>query len=205
MARPWTWLRRGWTPPTPPRPDPVRKVTAAAWLVTLAYPFVVWFGIGKVEPRSLALLLLALAVLRALAAGRDPLWWTAAGGAAVLVAVSWFANALLPLKLYPVLVNAVMLGVFAVSLRHPPTVIERLARLQHPDLPAEAIAYTRKVTVVWCVFFVVNGAIALATALWASDRAWALYNGLIAYLLMGVLFAGEWLVRPRPDPAKNHG
>ena len=39
--------------------------------------------------------------------------------------------------------------------------------------------------------------LALATALWASDKTWALYNGLIAYLLMGALFAGEWLVRGR--------
>ena len=106
-------------------------------------------------------------------------------------------NAVLPLKLYPVLVNAVLFVVFQYSLRHPPTVIERLARLQEPNLPESGVRYTRKVTIVWSVFFVVNGSIALGTALWASDATWALYNGLIAYGLMGLLFAVEWLVRQR--------
>jgi uncharacterized membrane protein len=147
----------------------VRAVTAGVWLLTLLYPFAIWYGMGRLEPRWLAGMLLGLALARALAS-RDRVWWAASAGAAVLVAAAWLANNALPLKLYPV-----------------------------------AIAYTRKVTVVWCGFFVVTGTLALATALWSSDKTWALYNGLIAYLLMGALFAGEWLVRPRPQPADTHG
>ena len=45
------------------------------------------------------------------------------------------------------------------------------------------------------VFFALNGAVALITALWASAATWSLYNGVIAYLLMGVLFAGEYGAR----------
>ena len=67
------------------------------------------------------------------------------------------------------------------------------------------MAYTRKVTQVWCGFFVLNGGLALGTALWASDATWALYNGLIAYGLMGVLFAGEWVVRRRVRAGHAHG
>jgi uncharacterized membrane protein len=59
------------------------------------------------------------------------------------------------------------------------------------------VRYTRTVTKVWCGFFVVNAAVSLATALFASERAWALYNGGIVYVAMGVLFAVEWLVRRR--------
>ena len=95
-----------------------------------------------------------------------------------------------------------LLAVFAISLRYPPSAIERLARLQEPDLPESGVRYTRRVTQVWCGFFIVNGSIALATVLWASDAAWALYNGLIAYLLMGLLFAAEWLVRRRVRAAQ---
>jgi len=69
--------------------------------------------------------------------------------------------------------------------------------LQDPALPDEAIPYTRKVTIIWCGFFMLNGVLALLTTLYASDRIWALYNGLISYCLMGLLFAGEWLVRPK--------
>jgi uncharacterized membrane protein len=90
-----------------------------------------------------------------------------------------------------------LLALFGASLAHPPSIIERFARLREPQLPPAAIAYTRRVTQVWCVFFAVNGSIALVTALWASDQVWALYNGLVAYVLIGLLFAGEWVVRRR--------
>jgi uncharacterized membrane protein len=176
----------------------MRAATALAWLATLLYPLAIWYGLARFEPRWVALFLLVLGALRALAS-REPVWLGAAAGAAVLVLVSWFSNDGLPLKLYPVLVNVALLCVFALSLRHPPTVIERLARMQHPDLPPEAIAYVTKVTRAWCLFFVANGGIALWTALATSDATWALYNGLIAYLLIGAMFLGERLLRPRHD------
>jgi uncharacterized membrane protein len=176
----------------------MRAATALAWLATLLYPLAIWYGLARFEPRWVALFLLLLAALRALAS-REPVWLAAAAGAAVLVLVSWLSNDGLPLKLYPVLVNAALLAVFALSLRHPPTVIERLARLQQPDLPPEAIPYVAKVTRAWCLFFIANGGIALWTAVAASDATWALYNGLIAYLLIGAMFLGERLLRPRHD------
>ena len=64
-----------------------------------------------------------------------------------------------------------------------------------------ASRYTRRVTLAWCAFFVVNGAIAAWTAVYSSREAWVLYNGVIAYLAMGTLFAGERLLRRRLLPA----
>ena len=75
--------------------------------------------------------------------------------------------------------------------------IERFARLQEPEFSDTAIAYTRKVTMVWCGFFVLNGSASLYTALFTDMATWTLYNGLIAYLLLGLLFIGEYLVRLR--------
>jgi uncharacterized membrane protein len=46
------------------------------------------------------------------------------------------------------------------------------------------------------VFFAANGSIAW----WTTDQSmniWTLYNGLIAYVAMGVMFGGEWLIRQR--------
>ena len=172
-------------------------------LLTVAYPLLVYLAMGRFEPRWMALLLFALALLRALTS-REPLWMAAAAGAGVLALLTTLLNQALPLKLYPLLVNVVMLLVFATSLRFGPPVVERLARLQEPDLPPFAVAYTRRVTQVWCGFFVLNGGLALVTALWASDRTLALYNGLLAYVMMAVLFAGEWLVRRRVKAAHAH-
>ncbi|MBD9481231.1 hypothetical protein [Pseudoxanthomonas sp. PXM02] len=181
------------------------RIGAAIFVVlSVAYPLVVYWAMGRFEPRWLAVLLLVLALLRA-AATRQAVWLAAAAGAALLATLATVFNEALPLKLYPALVNAVLLVVFATSLVFPPSAVERIARLTEPDLPPEGVAYTRRVTQVWCVFFVFNGTLALVTALWMSDGAWALYNGLIAYVLIGVLFSIEWLVRRRVRARHSHG
>jgi uncharacterized membrane protein len=112
----------------------------------------------------------------------------------VVVILRWSDQAL---RFYPVLMNLVMLGLFAGSLWRPPPMIERLARLRHPDLDERGVRYTRTVTQVWCGFFVLNGSVATLIAFWGSTAQWAFYNGFLAYVLMGLLFAGEWLVRRR--------
>jgi uncharacterized membrane protein len=165
-------------------------------LAMLAYPVVVYVGLGQWSPASLAALLVALVLLRAWVA-RDPVWLAAAAGVALLGVASAWGGSALPLKLYPVLVSAVLLAVFGASVLRPPTVVERIARLAEPQLPAQAVPYTRKVTLAWCAFFVLNGSIAAATAFWGSDETWLLYNGLLAYLLMGAMFAVELVLRRR--------
>ncbi len=104
-------------------------------------------------------------------------------------------NASLPVKLYPAVVSLSFLAVFGYSLVKPPSFVERIARLREPDLPPQAVLYTRRVTLAWCCYFVVNAVVAAGIALWGSDRAWALYSGAISYMLAGVLFAGEFLLR----------
>ena len=177
--------------------------TALIGLVTVSYPLAIYFSLGNIEPRWIALILLLVAVLRALFSP-EKFWRYAAGAALLLALLSMYLNHATPLKLYPVIVSATLLSVFALSLWHPPSVIERLARLQDPNLPVQAITYTRKVTVAWCFFFLINGGIALFTALYASDKIWALYNGLISYCLMGILFGGEWLIRPKYAASASH-
>lgn len=126
------------------------------------------------------------------------------GSVCIAVLASFFAiaafwmNEALPLKLYPVAVNGVLLFVFAESLTATP-MVERFARLKHKDLPEHAVRYCRKVTAVWCVFFVVNGLIAFDTAFFRSDEWWALYNGAISYVLIGIMMAGEFIIRKIVD------
>jgi uncharacterized membrane protein len=163
--------------------------------ITLVYPLALWFGQDKVEPRILALLLLLVALTRLRMLTVDWAWRSWAVGTLVLLALAVWTNAFLPLKLYPVMVSATLLAVFAYSLIVPPSMVERLARLREPDLSTSAIWYTRRVTQVWCLFFLFNGVLALITALWASAAVWTIYNGFIAYLLMGLLFAAEYCVR----------
>ena len=185
-----------------PAPAPATPRRTPPWLgavllvASLAYPVVVYLALGHVSPRWIALLLVVLALARAWVT-RESFWLGAAALASALAIASFLGDRWGPLKLYPALVNLVMFGLFAMSLWRGPTVVERLARLRETNFPPAAIAYTRRVTQVWCGFFVVNGVIAVATALWASAAVWALYNGLLSYVAMGALMGGEWLVRRR--------
>jgi uncharacterized membrane protein len=170
--------------------------------LTALYPVLVYQGLAHAEPRLLALLLLALALARYLASRSRQAFAVALAGL-VLAALTAWSNQRLPLKIYPVAMNVAMLVLFGSSLIKGPTVVERLARLHDPALDAHGVAYTRRVTQVWCGFFIINGGICLVTALWASEQTWALYSGFITYVLMGSLMAGEWLVRRRVRARKH--
>lgn len=170
------------------------KILLAA--ATLAYPVGVYLALGRVPPHWVALGLAVLTLLRAWSS-RDVVWMFAGAGAAMLAVATYAGGSWLPLKLYPVMVSSLLLAVFAGSLWRPPTIVERIARLQDPRLTPEGVAYTRRVTQVWCAFFALNAAVALGTVVWGSDEAWLAYNGFISYLLVGLLFAAEWLVRQR--------
>lgn len=177
-----------------------RLLTVALGLLLVLYPLLVYVGIQHLGPRILAAVLLIAASARLIAVkiARQPMgnssWLLLA--AAATTGITLATGSVIGLKFYPVLVSAVMLALFGYSLWQPPSMVERFARLQQADLPAQAIPYTRAVTWVWCGFFIANGAIASATV-FMSDQIWALYNGLISYVLMGLLMAGEYLVRRR--------
>lgn len=113
----------------------------------------------------------------------------------VLVWILYLLRANVWFRLYPVLMVALALSVFAVSLFRTP-IVETIARRTEGALDARGVAYCRRVTQVWTVFLAVHLAVTVATV-FASHEVWALYNGCIAYVLMGLLFLGEWLVRRR--------
>lgn len=115
----------------------------------------------------------------------------------VLLAVVIVASFDRPLsvRLYPVFMNAAMLAAFVVTLWNPPSMIERFARMFEPGLPDSGVRYTRNVTLLWSAFFAVNGSVALWSVLQPGWSTWVIYNGFIAYLAAGLLFAGEYLVR----------
>ena len=119
--------------------------------------------------------------------------------ALVYLGLSWFdtkdwvfANFFL---FVPSLINFALLTVFLNSIFSPPAIAEKFARVLVKDLREEEIRYCRKVTLVWCFFFVGNGSLATGLAVYASLEVWTAYNGIIAYCLMGTLFISEFLYR----------
>jgi uncharacterized membrane protein len=171
-------------------------------LTLLAWPFLVWFTLTQPQWRGLLGLLALLFVLRIWslrratgAMGRMMLLLALVGS--VLCLASLLLRSQHLLLWYPLVVNVCMLLLFGASLWSPMPLVERLARLREPELPARAVRYTRRVTHVWCGFFIFNGSVALVTCLLNDLRLWTLWNGCISYLLMGTLMGGEWLLRQR--------
>ncbi|MCA9514287.1 MAG: hypothetical protein KC635_05045, partial [Myxococcales bacterium] len=171
-----------------------RVVTAVAFI---AYPLLVYAGLAAWSPRWAALGLLALflpaaigrlrkmnkGALRALAL--VPVVTVLALGAAAALNAAGLVLAV------PIAINALLLAAFGATLFRPPPMIERFARLQVDDLSADELAWCRAWTVGWCAFFVVNGTIAGVLAAAGELQPWALYNGLISYVLMGMMLSFE--------------
>lgn len=175
---------------------------AIAALALITYPVLAWFGLQSGSPRSVALLLL-LVMTPAFA-------WRARRSANAatrgLVAVPLTMLAILTLSAVfddrgamlatPVVANAVLLVAFGSTLRPGSMpMVERFARLQEPSLDAPKQAWCRRWTWLWCAFFTANGSVALLLATTAPLSWWALYNGGLCYLLIGAMFAVEWLLR----------
>ncbi len=170
----------------------------------IAYPVLVWFGLTHGSPRSFALamlcVLLPLAAIRMRSSARGALRGLAAvplvAVAALVLAAALDRSGFV--LAVPVAINGLLLIAFGATLRRDSTpMVERMARLQESDLTPAQQAWCRLWTRIWCVFFVLNGGTALVLALAAPLSWWTVYNGLIAYVLMGVLFATEWILRRR--------
>lgn len=182
--------------------------------LSVLYPVLVFCGLEfwGLSPRRLSILLLALAFYQFLnftksksdssALGRANFIKTIALIALILVCgvVSFCADSIMFLKFYPVLVNLSLLAFFAFTLWKKPSFAFRMANLGDKTIKRSPVGklverYCDKVTFAWCIFFVVNGTISFATVLCASEKVWSLYNGLISYILIGVFFGVEFIIR----------
>ncbi len=178
----------------------VRLLPIALAAAGLLYPFAVYALIGWLPPGLLLAIPLALIAGRlAMARGRPalkPFTPILAAVAAITLCLA-FADRMIAVKAYPILMSAGMAGAFGRSLLAPPTLIELFASLRTPAPSREARAYMRKVTWAWFLFLSLNSLISALTLASGEMRLWTLYNGLISYLLMGLLFGVEWLIRRR--------
>ncbi|HDC4274712.1 TPA: hypothetical protein O8L25_003812 [Enterobacter cloacae] len=197
------WNNSSATPDVPAIP----LIPILTGLMLLAWPFLIGYGLASHHLQWILPLMALVLLLRVWQTRqqRGPLRYvflsvTLAGA---VLCVASLIHAHLWVLFYPVVVNLVMLVVFGGSLWTSMPMVERLARIREPQLSPAGVRYTRKVTKVWCGFFIGNGAVALFTVLYADLRLWTLWNGMLSYILMGTLMAGEWLVRQRV--IKNDG
>lgn len=165
------------------------------------YPAIVYVSLRTSNTRGVALVLGIFLALRLAASWRrrdrqaTAIVMLPIVAVAAVVALASILNEGRLLLFVPVLINLALLATFARTLPQGPSMVEALARLQHSTLPPGGAEYCRRVTIVWCGFFTLNIAIIAGLAIAASVEAWALYTGVIAYILMGLMFAGELTYR----------
>lgn len=183
------------------RKVPYIIIRTAGILLGVLFPFIVYFAISSKSELMMAGVLVALGLSALAVSGRRD---SGVPGAVLctldfaLAAVFLASGSFLAVKLYPLIVTGSFLSFFAMSLfpgRTP--VIEKIASytVKAEDRDDFFRNYCRKVTVAWCVFFVMNGLVSLATALFCSDETWTLYNGVISYVLIGMMFTAEYIIR----------
>jgi uncharacterized membrane protein len=184
----------------PPLPAWRIAIGALQAVFLIAYPFIVYLAYRRFETRAAGGVLLGLVAVSIALQIRGPatdLWQLLREhlGLLLLIAVAIVTGQRFVLQLLPMAVSLFLLGTFGWSLFSGLPIVERFARLVDPDLPDFCVPYCRKVTIAWCVFLAANALCAGLLAFAGSFEAWAIYTGLLAYLLLGAAFAGEFVVR----------
>lgn len=163
-----------------------------------AYPFIVYAGIGHVPPAVFVGLALAVLAIRAIwlrGGGRDGMVSGALAAVGLVLLALLSIDGMVAAKAYPVLMSLAFAAAFGWSLLFPPTLVERFAAMAGTVATAPARRYMRRVTLVWFVFLLANAGVSAWTTVAEDPAVWALYNGFLSYLLMGLLMGGEFLVR----------
>ncbi len=159
--------------------------------ILMLYPLLVYCGLESLGPGALAFLLLLASVARALFAKQGALQWVGILVAAALCGAVIWTDSIDYLLVYPVLISLLVSFAFLLSLRGPVTLIEKVARLAGQQVPQYAKSYLRKLTLIWGILLLVNAVVAGYTACCMSLQFWALYNGLLSYLLFVGFFVLE--------------
>ena len=195
------------------------------YIVAAIYPVLVFtmLVVFKLPVRILSLCVVALAFAFCLSATcsrnsdaeseKKALDWRPMLSSALFLLAGIFCfafNSKIFLKLYSVAISATLLCVFGSSLFFKPNIIFRFACLSDKTIKGSSFEnqvneYCRKVTIIWCAFFIINGSISAFSSLHdfgsdaLNDKIWSVYNGGISYILMGLLFTVEFIVRKMVD------
>ena len=125
---------------------------------------------------------------------------------AVLAGLLLLVDAQTLLKFPPAVINLALAAWFGRTLaKGEEPIISWFARLvRGVELPADLARYTRNSTVMWTVFFLVMAAVATGLGALATPQTWSWFTNGIDYLLVGLLFVGEYAYRRIRYPHHDH-
>jgi uncharacterized membrane protein len=165
--------------------------------LSIAYPLVVFALEARVPAIAFALAACGLLFLRAMQSPLPidrPIRFSMIAAIVLIVGLAQ-VDSQVAAKAYPVVISGGLAFLFGASLRRPPSLVERMAELSGETLSPAIRLYCRRVTMVWALWLTINTFIAAALAIFGSLEAWALWTGLLSYLVMGLIFAAEFTLR----------
>lgn len=177
--------------------DAIKAVGIA--LLLISYPFLSSYLAGLGFANLELLVFAALTLWRGLKSQMLALRLGGVLFAGLLLTGAYFANAYF-IWLVPSIAYMWLTVLFGHTLWQPPSLCERLVRLQYPDFIPGIAEYLREVTWAWTLFFAANVVVCALLPAFAGQKAWAVYTGVLVYVLMGLLGVGEWFYRRRRFP-----
>ena len=175
----------------------VAYVAASQWLMTRA-PTSAWAAVVIVGPM--------LGVLAAYGwqHRQRTLGTVAALLLAAVVWLGWTGSEIAAAPLYVIqhaAIHAALASAFAMTLRpgHE-ALITALARRVHGRLTPDMEIYSRKVTIVWTIYFVAMAFASIVLFLLAPFEAWATFANIGTPAALALLFFGEHALRYRLHP-----
>ncbi len=160
------------------------------YIFTILYPFLMFVALkNDFSPRIISLFFIIILFSMLLKKEQLKIIFPLA----ILILLTFIFNEVIFLKFYPVIVNIFFLIVFLTSLRGTP-IAESFAIKRGLVLDPSKKIYTRKVTKAWVYFFIFNGMMSVVS-IYSSMSFWTFYNGFLSYILIGMMFVGEYVVR----------
>jgi uncharacterized membrane protein len=165
------------------------------------YPLSMHFSVAIGDPSPCLLLLLLAVLMISIGLFRSYRYKAAAYTLFGAMGVYFFSYYLFPqqitvLYLPPLVVSVFLLWLFGRSLVPGRlALISQVAEAYHGELPPPLARYTRRLTLVWTVYFALLAASVLYLGFIDSDSHWSSYLSVANYLIIGGLLGGEYVLR----------
>ena len=182
--------------------NPVKQLLKILLIISLVgggilYPFLVYFALSHNVSTVILVLMSVILLSRVYISCRSKQYMYALlwllGILILLTTGVWLA--VYAAKLLPALINIALAVMFAKTILQGTPLIERIARLEIPNIPDDIIAYTHLLTKIWVVYFASQAVITCILAYWASNHFWAIYNGILIYIMLLLMFVIEYSYR----------
>ena len=190
--------KQGPNPPVPAR----HPVLIALW-ISLALGYLIASAMGY---RMLATSIVGLMVGALLVASGRPAAGVVTAAALVGLCV-YFAESMGFIVYAPPLAAFAFMAFFFYRTLRPGSepLITRVARMEHPDLPADMARHARMLTWAWALCFTLLLVVALVLAPLLQLDVWSRWVHGLGYIVPGALFLGEYGYRHYRFRERQHG